>query len=274
MKFGTLLPAVIFIIVSLVYSQEYQTPESVVFDGATNSYFVSNYDGGNIIRIDSAGNSSYFKKGLTKLTGTVIYDNTLYVVENSKNVLGFDLAEDSIKFKYVIKEAKFLNDITHDNSGSLYITDIGLNKVYKIDLNSGSYSQLAETKSIAPNGIVYDKFNNRLLVCYFNENSDIDAISLEDTSITTVVSTGFGNLDGITIDAEANVYVSAFGTGNFEEGFEKDGKVYKYDSSFKNEPLVVLDNQNGPADIYFNTTKNELAVPLFLENKVFFLPLE
>ena len=64
---------------------------------------------------------------------------------------------------------KFLNDINCDANGFLYVTDSRLNAVFKINPN-GSYTLFAETKPESPNGILYDKWNNRLIVCYFSEN--------------------------------------------------------------------------------------------------------
>ena len=173
-----------------------------------------------------------------------------------------------------IKEAQFLNDITIDDSGFLYVTDSRGAVVYKIDITDQTYSLFVKTISEDPNGIIYDKMNNRLLVCHFREKSQIDQINLSDSSASTVVLTGFDNLDGITLDEFGNCYISSWSKGNFSDGFKKEGKIFKYDNLFKQNPEVIYTGLLGPADIYYNISKNELVVPLFLENNVMFLSLK
>jgi sugar lactone lactonase YvrE len=271
MKFNRFLILTALIISHLSYSQEFQVPESVTFDPLTNRYFVSNYGDGNIVQIDSIGKKTYFKEGLSKPLGMIIYENSLYVVDNPKTIKGFDIRDGKLTFELHINEALFLNDITSDDSGFLYVTDSNAKAVFKINIASQTYSLLVRTKSDNPNGIVYDKSNHRLLVCYFREKAPIDGISLEDSTISTIVLTEFDNLDGLTLDELGNCYVSSWGSGSFATGFEKQGTIYKYDNLFINEPAIVSTGYYGPADIYFNIEKNELAIPLFLEDSVKFL---
>jgi DNA-binding beta-propeller fold protein YncE len=255
------------------YSQEFNMPESAVFDSVTKRYFVSNFGDGSIIQIDSTGKRTYFKKGLSKVLGILIYENILYVVDNPKSVKGFDITDGSSKLEIEIKEASFLNDITVDNSGSLYVTGSNTATVYKIDIASKTYSPFMKTKG-GPNGIVYDKSKNRLLVCYFVEKAMIDEISLEDPTISTLIRTDFINLDGITLDEEGNCYISEWKEGSFQEGYPKNGTIYKYHSSFEKGPEIISTGHHGPADIYFNKYQNELVIPSLLSNSVEFLPLK
>ena len=116
--------------------------------------------------------------------------------------------------------------------------------------------------------------NNRLLVCYFAEKATIDEISLEDSTISTLIRTEFTNLDGITLDEEGYCYISEWGPGSFEKGYTKKGKIYKYDNSFKKEPELISNIHHGPADIYFNKYKNELVIPSLLADTVEFISLK
>lgn len=197
-----------------------------------------------------------------------------FVIEGPNKVSGFDISSRELVFEIFIKEAQFLNDITCDDIKFLYVTDIGQNIIFRIDVVSKVYIKLLETQTTAPNGIVYDKSNHRLLVCYFTSNASIDEIELEDLSTTTLISTQYCNFDGITLDNDGNCYVSSFGTGDYKNGFNKDGAIYKFDKYFDDEPKVLLDNLHGSADIYFNIIKSELAIPLFLDNEVIFIKLE
>jgi len=255
------------------HSQKFNMPESAVFDPLTKSYFVSNFGNGTIIQIDSTDKKTFFKKGLSKPLGILMYKNILYVVDNPKAVRGFDITDGSTKLEIEIKEASFINDIASDGSGFLYVTGSTTATIYKIDIDSQSYSPFIKTKG-GPNGITYDKLNNRLLVCYFAEKATIDEISLEDSTISTLIRTEFTNLDGITLDEEGYCYISEWGPGSFEKGYTKKGKIYKYDNSFKKEPELISNIHHGPADIYFNKYKNELVIPSLLADTVEFISLK
>jgi sugar lactone lactonase YvrE len=274
MKLNAFLLLTALAVVNFSYSQEFREPESAAFDPRTNRYFVSNYGDGNIIQIDSTGAKTYFKQGLSKLLGMVIQGNILYVVQNPKTIRGFDITDGSPTLEVEIKEALFLNDITSDGSGSLYVTDSRANAVFAVNISSQTYSLLVKTKSTDPNGIVYDKSRNRLLVCYFRENAPIDEISLKDSTMSTVVQTGFDNLDGLALDELGNCYVSSWGPGSFAAKFKAVGTIYRYDNLFTEGPTIVSTGYLGPADIFFNVWKNELVIPLLLDNSVKFLPLK
>ena len=248
-------------------------PESAVYDPLAKRYFVSNFGDGSIIEIDSTGEKTYFKKGLSKILGILIYENILYVVDNPKSVKGFDINDRSIKLDITIKEAKFLNDIASDDSGFLYVTGSSTGIIFRIDIASKTYLPFIKTHG-GPNGITYDKSKNRLLMCYFMEKAPIDEINLKDSTISRVITTKFTNLDGIVQDPDGNVYISEWGPGSFESGYTKEGKIYKYDNSFKKEPELISSIHHGPADIYFNKEKNELIIPSLLADTVEFISLK
>jgi len=263
-----------FLTFNLVHSQQHLVnPESAYFYSSTKSYFLSNFASGNIIKIDSNGIKSVFDEGLSHPCGIVICDSILYVVDNPKKVNGFNINNGKHELEIQIDEAVFLNDITYDNY-NLYVTDTRSNAVFKINRKDKTYSLLVKTLMDGPNGIIYDKFNERLLVCYFRKNSTIDEINIKEASIKTLVSTKYDNLDGITLDELGNCYVSSFGPGDFKMGFKEQGTIYKYDKTFKNEPSIIITGLYGPADIYYNAKKKELVIPLFLSNKIEFLNIE
>ena len=273
MKLLTFILFTVIIISNISNAQEFKFPESAAFDPSANCYFISNYGAGDIIQIDTAGVKTYFKQGLSKPLGMIIYNNILYVVDNPQSVKGFDISNGSQTTDIKINEALFLNDITCDNSGNLYVTDSQGNFIYIINIKTQSYKPFFRTISEDPNGIIYDKFNDRLLVCYFKEKSQIDKINLKDSTMSTILLTDTDNLDGITLDESGNCYVSSWGIGDFSNGFNEGGKIYKYDSGFKKKSEIIFNGPSGPADIYFNSYKNEIVIPLFLENKVTFFSL-
>jgi sugar lactone lactonase YvrE len=267
MKTSLLLLAVLLVF-SSINAQEFHAPESAAFDSHSNRYFISNFGDGNIIQIDSTGLKSYFKKRLSKSLGMLIRDDVLYVVTNPNMVKGFRLSDSSQTFEIQINEAVFLNDITYDDDGFLYVTDSNGNAVFKIDISNQTYSLFVKTQHDNPNGIVYDKTNERLVLCYFREHAPIDQISLVDSVLSTIITTELDNLDGIALDESGNFYISSWGLGSFSAGFKEEGTIYKFDNQFKRKPIKVSTGHHGPADIYYSKEKRELIIPLFLENDV------
>ena len=266
----SILSIMSLIFFSITYAQEYNVPESAAYDPASNRYFISNYGDGNIIQIDSTGKKSFFKQGLSKSLGMIIKDDILYVVNNFKMVKGFRLSDSQEVFEVLIKEAQFLNDITCDENGFLYVTDSRVMAIYKIDISGQTYSLFVKTQQDNPNGIVYDKANKRLVLCYFHEHTQVDQVSLSDSVLSVIIKTELHNFDGIAMDKSGNFYISSWGAGSFSNGFKREGTIYRFDHQFKKDPVKVLSGLYGPADIYYSKEKQELIIPLFLDNNVTF----
>ena len=264
----------VYILTCLSFSQEIVNPESAVYDPVQKRYFISNFGDGNILEIDSVGTRHYFKKGLTKSLGMIIQHDILYVVSNLKRITGFSLIDTSKCFELTINQAVFLNDITADTNGNLYVTDSNAKKIYKLKSDLKSYSILWDTNLDGPNGILYNKYKHNLIVCNFTENALIQSIDLKDSTISVLDSTGFNNLDGLTMDDQGNIYVSYWNSGSFKTGYTHNGAVFKYDNGFENNPQVVIENLYGPADIYYNIYLRELVIPLLLDNEVKFTPMK
>jgi hypothetical protein len=157
--------------------------------------------------------------------------------------------------------------MTTDTAGNLYITDFhygGSNdQIYKINLNTHVYSIFVGTGqglAEAPQDIIYDEQNNRLIIANYYNNSPIQAVSLSDSSVTNIVAASIGNFDGVARDNDGNWYFTSWGTGS----------VHKYDTDFANPPVVVLSGFNGPSNLCYNPVANILAIPVFNMDTVIF----
>ena len=117
----------------------------------------------------------------------------------------------------------------------------------------------------SPDGILFDEANNRLLVInsVMATNGPIEAVNLEDATMTTFIETGIAGLDGITRDNYGYTYISSWHTD----------KVYRYDENFTNPPEEIAGGYTAPGDIYFNKQDNILVVPDFFTHSVDFIPI-
>ena len=265
----TLLITFSFLMISIVCLAQnlLNNPESVVYDSVYDRYLVSNWEDGNIIQINNAGQQNYFNTELTSTAGLHIVGDTLFVSSNegvNSGIIGFLLSTGEIVFHVNIVEKQLLNDITSDLAGNLYVTDCEANKIFQVRISNMTYTTFLDSGLGYPNGIIYDTLNNRLLVLNGGlPNRPMLSINLADSTISTVVETGLNGIDGLTTDNYGNTYFSSWGADI----------VYRYDETFTNPPEVVSTGHTNPADIFFNKQNNILAVPNFNSNSVDFIQL-
>jgi sugar lactone lactonase YvrE len=267
MRAFLLLPILPFALIA----QEFVSPESAIYDARSKRYFISNFGNGNVIAIDSSGKKQYFKQGLNKPLGLTLVKNCLYLIDNPNTVRGWNINTGSAVMNLQIEGARFLNDIAADSAGFLYITDSNTHTVHKIDIATQEYTLFLRTLVDGPNGILYDKFQDRLIICFFFDKAPIQLTYLED-NCSELIPTHLNNLDGLAINNNGNIYVSSWDSGSFAVGFTRTGAVHKFDNNFRNLPIPVSEGLYGPADIYYNPWKKEIAIPLLLDNGVNFLP--
>lgn len=263
---GVIKIYLLFAIISFLpfssHSQSYDNPESVVYDQVNDRYLISNTNSGTIVQGDTLGNLSDFAENLFSPKGLVIVDTVVYVADGNI-VTGFGLSSQDTVFNVSITGSSYLNDIAADDQGNLYISTDVNQKIYKVKLSDKSFSVLVDSGLIGPNGLLFDKSNNRLLVCSFSFTNDaaIQAISLPSGTVSLVKATTLATLDGITEDNEGNIYISSWG----------DSTVYKYNSDFTVGPEVVSSGHNGPADIFYDKVNYVLAIPNMMGNSVDFI---
>ena len=244
-------------------------PESIVFDSDRNRYLVSNWGDGAIIQIDSSGKQSFFNDELLnkyRIAGLYIYGDTLLAAAGdspTSGIFGFNIETSEIVFHIQIPGIGLPNDIAIDTNGLIYVTDYWDDKLYKI---KGHTPSIFIGKGIlgSPNGILYDRHKNRLLVLSVEgPGAPIIAINLKDSSLTTIVETGLTGTDGITIDRGGRIYVSEW---------TNDG-IYLFDRYFSKPPVLFSKGHNDPADIYYDEINDLLAIPNFTSNTIDFIPI-
>jgi sugar lactone lactonase YvrE len=248
---------------SAVDAQLLNSPESVVYDSLRDRYLVSNWDTGHMVQIDSNGVQDYFVVSQHCYAGLHIVDDVVYVAGRNQGVRGFDLETGQLVMHVSIPGSGVLNDITSDNMRNLYISDVNVHRIYKINIITENWSTFVSSGLSSPNGIYFDEPHNRLLLVSSRNLSPLQAISLDDSSLTTIVYTGVSILDGLTMDEQGNVYFSSWNTN----------AVYKYDSTFTNPPELISNHAPDPADISYDPVHDILAVPIFYGNYIDFVEI-
>lgn len=238
------------------------TCESVLYDKEGGFLYVSNINGtptdkngnGFISKINLDGEilEEKFVTGLDAPKGMGKTNGQLYVSDIDR-VVAIDLSTGEISQTWVIEGAKFLNDITTNAAGKVWVSDSGTGTIHQLVDDTVSPWIQADTLK-GPNGLLIEQ--NRMLHVTFDGGS-LFTIDLASKAIVEVAN-GLGGGDGIVADGKGNYLVSDW-----------EGQVFFLDKNWnKTQLLDTREAKIFAADIEFIVEKNLLLVPTFFGNTV------
>lgn len=242
-----------------------KTPESVQFYPVNNTFFVSNING-NPSDLDSNGFISIVDEkakiinlewisGLNAPKGMGIFNDFLYVTDINR-IVKIDIKNSKIAEFYEIPNAKFLNDITIDNSGNIYISDMGDNKIYTI--NNNKISVFIDSNLKSPNGLLFS--NNKL---YIGNKNYILEYNLVNNS-QKIICENTGSIDGLKFIDKTDFIISDW-----------SGNINSIKSNCDKNLLLSTENEKvNAADFEYVQNKKLLLVPTFFDNRVTFYRLK
>ncbi|HEY3369727.1 MAG TPA: hypothetical protein VGK10_02700 [Prolixibacteraceae bacterium] len=234
-----------------------KTPESTLFDAKSNKIYVSNIDGdpstkdGNgfisVLDIDGKVNNLKWVTGLNAPKGQAIYEGSLYVADIDELVI-INIKDAKINHRIKVENAKFLNDVTASEDGTIFISDTQDNKIYAFA--DGKLKLWSEDKLIKnPNGLWAEKGK-----LYIGTNQILQA-DIKSKEIKVLVDK-CGGIDGLEkLDNGQFIY------SNWE------GRIFVTKGTESIKLLDTVGKQN-TADIDFVPGKNLVLVPTFLANSV------
>ena len=235
-----------------------KTPESVLFDAKEKLLYVSNIDGnpaekdgkGSIAKVGLDGKiiAAEWVKGLHAPKGMGLFKNKLYVADLT-DVVVIDVQKGSIEQRIPVNGANFLNDITIDNKGIVYVSDSRTFKVHRIE-NGTVFTQVE--KLVGPNGLLAVKDNLFIL----DRGSLL--LLLPDGKMEKLADGMDPGTDGIEKVKDNEYIVSCWG-----------GVVYYVYANGQKQ--ILLDTRNekiNSADIGYDAKKKIVYVPTFYKNTV------
>lgn len=244
----------------------FQTPESVRYDPQADVYLVANINGspgskdgnGFISQISPQGEIVALKwidgeaddVTLNGPKGMAFAGDTLYVADiDAVRLFHRDTGEPQGEIE--IAGAQFLNDVTADEDGTIYVTDSSSGAIHKIV--DGTAEILTTINS--PNGIVAQ--DEMLLV-----TSETAILLLQTDGETTPKYTApKGGLDGLILLADGAILVSSW----------QGAAIYHIDAA--GNVTDIASGISGPADIGWDTQRSLVLIPHFKSNIVEVLPL-
>lgn len=238
-------------------NQNLHIPESVLYRGDTKELYVSLIDGvGNvkdgkggvaILNLDGSMKNPEWITGLNAPKGLAIYKNTLYIADITA-VVSVDIPSGKVKNTLEIEGAVFLNDITVDNKGILYVSDTRTNKIYQIKNNT--YSLYLENVTSA-NGLKWIK--NELFVLAGTELWKIDT-----KKKVTIVAKGFEKVGDGLEPIGKDEFIATCWAGIIYH-IKADGTIYK---------LQEVQGKMNTADLSYNAKDKIIYIPTFNQNSV------
>lgn len=232
-------------------------PESVLYRGDTKELYVSLIDGaGNvkdgkggvaILNLDGSMKNPEWITGLNAPKGLAIYKNTLYIADITA-VISVDIPSGKVKNKLEIEGAVFLNDVTVDDKGTLYVSDTRTNKIYQV--KNGNYSLYLENVTSA-NGLKWIK--KELFVLAGTELWKIDA-----KKQINLFAKGFEKV-GDGLEPIGNGEFIATCWAGIIYHVKADGTIYK---------LQDVQGKMNTADLGYNPKDRIIYIPTFNQNSV------
>ena len=244
------------------------SPESVVQDAKGDIYVSEigefNKDGdGKITRISIDGKLSTFASGMDDPKGLTFIGKSLYVTDKNR-VLKVESNGKWMVFGSTMAFPQtpiFLNDITSDEAGNLYVSDSGSlsagGAIFKITQDKKITLILNENtpEILAPNGLLVVK--NDLFEVDF-ASGILYKINLKTKSILKVAE-GFGGGDGL-IKSGDSFFVSDW----------KNGKIFKLQ---RNKVTLFKEGFTAAADIALSYDKRSIITPDMKTGSVTLVPI-
>ena len=232
-------------------------PESVLYSAKDQLLYVAQIDGksgekdgkGGIAKVGLDGKiiALDWVTGLNAPKGMGIVGNKFYVADVS-DVVEVDVKTGKIIKKHVVEGAKFLNDLTIDSKGNIYVSDSDTHKVHLI--KDGVVSSYFEDLT-RPNGLL--AVGSDLLIA---DSGTLKRLS-SDKKITTIAEGMDKSTDGIEQVVPGEYIVSCWA-----------GIVYYVTDKGVEKLLDTSADKTNSADIGYDPAKKIVYVPTFMKNNV------
>ena len=260
---------------SMWETTDLSNPESVVYDVDNNVLYVSNVNGdagakdgnGFISRVSLDGDllEKEWVGGLDAPKGLAITDGKLFAADID-TLVEIDIASGTVSNRYTVADAKFLNDVAASRTGDVFVSDMALNRIHKLDDDSGEFSIWLESPDLLnPNGL-YVQDKDTLIVAAWGVMTDgfatetpghLLAVNIGDKSIRAIGDgSPVGNLDGVEEDSDGSFYVTDW----------MNGKLFHITPAGHVDLLLTL--EQGMADLEFMPGNGMAYLPMMMNNKL------
>ncbi|MBO9667567.1 MAG: SMP-30/gluconolactonase/LRE family protein [Bdellovibrio sp.] len=260
----------------------FDSPESVHWVPEARSWFVSSMGGSDILakdnygwitRLDEKGNvtsARWVQKGLHAPGGICHMGNELFVVDRDGLAI-IDITKGQLITKVELPGVQFPNDDVCAKDGSVYVTDMSANKIYRWKKGMAKAEVWLESPDLdTPNGL--EIVGNTMYVVTWGPIVDpatsqtsrlgfLKPIDMKTKKISAGTGIPVGNMDGITK------------AGNFLYGTDwMGGRLIRFELNGK--PTIFAKGFSHIADIGYSEETKMLGIPEMSTNRVYFLEIK
>ena len=264
LKLGLL--SLLFALSGALPAQSLSGPESLEYDAAGMRYLISNRIAGQILARSAAGTLSVFTDDPVSPAGMEIVGELVFVADGSF-VRGYRLSDAVRVVNHPVTGAAFLNGMSSDGANRLWVSDFSGQRLHELDLSNlatVTHSTPISATGFQPNGLWWDRRNQRLLMVSWGANARVFSWLPGQSSAALLVQTSFSNFDGVVQDCNGAVYVSSWGAA----------AILRTPSPLSAQSVFTsfAGGQSSPADIAYTAGIGEIAVPNAGNNTLSFLP--
>ena len=252
----------------------FEAPESALYDAERDVIYVSNVVGqaaekdgqGYISKLGPDGQvvEQQWATGLNAPKGLALHGGNLYV-SDIDTLVAIDVETGKVAGSWTPSEgAKFLNDVTADSQGRVFVSDMLDGAIYVLE--NDQFSQWLKGGDItAPNGLLAE--DDRLVVGSWGvmtgqgfETDPEGHLKAVDYATKEVQDLGdaepVGNLDGVEPDGQGGYLVTDW----------MDGALYRF--SPEGEAEQLLDLNQGSADLEYIEDQKLAVIPMMMDGVV------
>jgi hypothetical protein len=250
---------------SALQAQTLSGPESLDYDAAFDRYLISNRSAGQILARSNSGTLSVFSNDPSSPAGLEIVGGNVFVADGVR-IRGYRLSDATVVMNVAISGASFLNGLASDGANRLWVSDFNTLRLHQLDISdlaNPQQSTVIAATGFTPNGLWWDRSNQRLLMVSWGNNARVFSWVPGASAASLIVQTSFGSFDGVVQDCDGAVYVSSWGAA----AILRTPAPLTAQSVFS----VFAGAQSNPADISYAAGLGEIGVPNAGNNTIGFV---
>ncbi|MVZ61884.1 SMP-30/gluconolactonase/LRE family protein [Sphingobacterium humi] len=237
--------------------EQLPVPESVLYVADRSELFVSLIDGEGtkkdgkggvaVLNLDGSMKNATWVEGLNAPKGMALYQDQLYIADINEVVI-VDVITGNVINQIEIPDAVFLNDVTVDRAGKVYVSDTRAGKIYVLQNNKPRLfmSDVPNVNGLRViDGVLYAMAGPELWKIDANANKTVIAKGLK-----------LGG-DGLEPVGDGSFLVTCWG-----------GLIYHISATGEVKELLDVQGKMNTADLGYNQQDKILYVPTFNSNSV------
>lgn len=253
----------LLIVISFSSFAQYNKPYRITYEQVEKAYYVTNFDGNYLVKIDSFYQTSKLSNSFSALRDVdaiSLNGKSILVVIDGKKIKALDATTLKSQIELEITSSTTLSDFVFDSkSNEFYVSDYEGGTVYKGNFGTAPLFKPSYTSWITsisrPKGLAINN-NGSLMIVSDDTSAGIYSANASTGKVTLELKTNIDSLNHIVQDKEGNYFVSNWG----------DSYLYRVDPDFKS--ATKLTGYNKPSGMYFNAQNDLFLIACHLCNKV------